>query len=207
MTGQAQAPPADSVRAALREVFAAREYDWTERRGVFTWIREQYLRLLDWFAGLEQAQPVLYYFLLIVMVLVLLAILVHLAYVLTRALRYREKPVAEGRPAPAAARDAAWYAAEARRLAAAGRYADAIGHRFLGLVLELERRKIVTFHPSKTPAEYATEARLDVDSRYAFRDLVRRLYSYLFGGLPAGDDVWLDFERRAADLGSRGAAG
>ncbi|MGH7699826.1 MAG: hypothetical protein ACREMJ_04805, partial [Gemmatimonadales bacterium] len=157
-----QAPAADSVRAALRDVFAAREYDWTARRGVLGWLRDQYLRLLDWFAGLEQSHPAAYYLLLFAMAVVLVAILVHVGYILWRAARYREPGGAAG-PALAVAHDAAWHETEARRLARLGRYAEALGHRFLALVLQLERREAVTFHPSKTPAEYVAEARLDPD--------------------------------------------
>ena len=65
-----QAPPADSVQAALRHVFSAREYDWTERRGVFSWLQEQYLRLLDWLARLEETHPQAYYLLLAAMIAV-----------------------------------------------------------------------------------------------------------------------------------------
>lgn len=209
MIGLVQAPlppPTDSVRAALREVFAAREYDWGERRGVLSWLREWFLTALDWFADLEQTHSALYYLLLGAMVLVLLGIFAHFAYALSRAWGSLDTPQA-ARPAVGEVRDAAWYAAEARRLAAAGRYADALGHRFIALVLELERRKLVTFHPSKTPAEYAHEARLEPEARYALGDLVRTLYGCLFGGAPATSESWRDFDRRAGELVSSGATG
>ncbi|HXF96868.1 MAG TPA: DUF4129 domain-containing protein [Gemmatimonadales bacterium] len=205
MTPPVQTLAADSVRAALREVFAAREYDWVGRPGLLAWLREQYLRLLDWFARLEQTNPVLYFVLLAAMAAMLLAILAHFAYLLWRAWGYREA-AAPGRPALGRPRDAAWYAARARELAAQGRYADALGHRFLALVLELEEGKLLTFHPSKTPAEYAREARLDPEARTVLAELVRALYGYLFGGAPAGGEAWLDFDRRAGELGSRVAA-
>lgn len=207
MTGLVQTPPppADSLRAALREVFAAREYDWTVRRGALAWLREQYLRLLDWFAGLEQSHPAAYYLLLAAMTVVLVAILVHFGYILWRTARYRETGGA-ARPALAAVRDAAWHEAEARRLAGVGRYAEALGHRFLALILQLERREAVTFHPAKTPAEYVVEARLDQDGRGALAELVRTLYAHLFGGQPCSDDQWREFDRRATDLGGPVAA-
>src|SRR3989449_4753126 len=49
----------------------------------------------------------------------------------------------------------------AEELARAGRYAEALAHRFVALVLDLERRRALAFHPSKTPAEYVGEAPLD----------------------------------------------
>ena len=206
MTALLQTPSADSVRAALREAFSAREYEWVERHSLFAWLHEQYLRLLDWFARLEQTNPVGYYLLLLAMTVVLLAILTHFGYILWHALR-RAAPEPGGARAPAPqARDAAWHLAEARRLADAGRYGEAVPHRFLALVLELEGRQVLTFHASKTPAEYAEEARLDGQGRGRLRALVGALYGHLFGGVPCGAAEWAGFDREAAELGGRLAA-
>lgn len=201
------APPPDSLRAVLRDVFAAPEYDWEARRSALAWMRELYLRLLGWFAGLEQTHPLTYYLLLAAMIVVLLAILAHFGYVLWRAFRPVALEIA-GRRAPGPGpRDAAWYLAEARRLSEAGRYADALGHRFVALVLELERRQALNFHASKTPAEYASEVRLDGEGRGRFRSLVLTLYRHLFGGVPCTPAEWISFDREAAELGGRVAAG
>jgi len=68
--------------------------------------------------------------------------------------------------------DAAATARQVEELARAGRYAEALGHRFLALVLELDRRKALRFHASKTPAEYVWEARLTEMGRASLAGLV-----------------------------------
>lgn len=197
--------PPDSVRAALRHVFAAREYDWHPS------VRESFLsklfvlvaRVLAWFDQLHETHPAGYWILIGLMVAMLLAILAHFGTLVWRAFH----------PAPAAARplggeaaephDAEWHLAEARRLGLAGRYADALGHRFLALVLELERRRLVQFHRSKTPAEYVADAQLGEAQRRALAELVGVLYRHLFGGAPCDAAVWSDFQQRAELVGSR----
>lgn len=200
--------PPDSLRAVLRAVFQAAEYRWRtpapRGRG---WPAELVGQMLAWLDRLREAYPERYYALLTVLTLVLLLIAAHLASVVWRSLR---APVAaapeSGGPGPRPARDAAWHLAEARRSSAAGRYAEALGHRFAALVLELDRRRVVGFHPAKTPAEYATEARLDAAGRTALAQLVQALYRHLFGGLPCGPAEWEAFDRRAAALTGGGGA-
>src|SRR5439155_4298789 len=61
-------------------------------------------------------------------------------------------------------------------LARGGRYAEALAHRFLAVVLELDRLKALRFHTSKTPAEYVGEARLTDAGRATLAGLVAQLY-------------------------------
>ena len=102
---------------------------------------------------------------------------------------------------PLAAGDATDTAARvmAEALAREGRYAEAIAHRFVALVLALEQRRAVVFHPSKTPAEYVNEARLDPSGRASLAALVGRLYRHVFGAVPCADPEYRDFTA-AADL-------
>ena len=199
----------DSLRAVLREVFRAAEYRWRAPAPRGTgWLADLVGQMVVWLDRLREAHPERYYALLAVLTLVLLVIAAHLAWVVWRSLR---APVAaapeSGGPGPRPGRDAAWHLAEARRGSAAGRYAEALGHRFAALVLELDRRRALGFHPAKTPAEYAAEARLDAAGRAALAQLVQALYRHLFGGLPCGPAEWEAFDRRAAALtGSGGAA-
>jgi hypothetical protein len=178
-----QAADPDSLRAALRTVFAAREYRWTEPSSTWSWLLTQWHRVLDWLEGLRLVSPVRYYLLLAVLTLVLVASLVHLGWVVWRSLR-----------------DAAWYGAEARRLSAAGRFAEALGARFVAAVLDLDERRVVQFHPSKTPAEYALEARLDAAGRSGLSELVASLYRHVFGGTPCDAEQWRHFDALAASL-------
>src|SRR3989442_12155445 len=83
--------------------------------------------------------------------------------------------------------DARAHRARAEELARAGRYAEALAHRFVALVLELERRRALAFHPSKTPAEYVGEARLDAAGRGARPAPLGRPHTPLVGGAPLGE--------------------
>jgi hypothetical protein len=74
---------------------------------------------------------------------------------------------------------------------------DALQHVFLALALVLDGRGIVRFHPSKTPGEYASEARLPPTERTRLRTLVRELYAGAFGGAPVGAE---DYRRWRAAL-------
>jgi hypothetical protein len=91
-----------------------------------------------------------------------------------------------------------WYRREADRLAAQGRYAEAIQSDFLALVLALDGLRLLKFHPSKTPAEYGMEARLAGGAREEFRELVRRLYGYAFARRPCGPAEFAEWRARAA---------
>src|SRR5207245_9327861 len=80
--------------------------------------------------------------------------------------------------------NAAWHVARAEELARAGRYAEALAHRFLAAVLELDRIGALRFHASKTPAEYVGEARLDESGRASPGRTVGERYRHLFGAVP-----------------------
>lgn len=190
----------DSLAAVLRAVFAAREYQWTGTNNTWVWLMERVQRALEWLETLRLAFPVHYYILLGVLALLLIAMLVHVTWVVWRSLR-----PASGVGAPTAVTgpvgDAAWYLAEALRLGAAGRFAEALAHRFHAAVLDLDARRVLQFHPSKTPAEYVREARLDDIGRSELADLVAILYRHLFGGAPCDAAEWHRFEARAAGIG------
>jgi hypothetical protein len=104
-------------------------------------------------------------------------------------------------------RDAAWHRAEYRRLRGESHTVEALGHLFVGLVLDLDRRRLVTYHPSKTPAEYVGDDRLDPEARGVLAELVADLYHHMFGGAPCTGDDLDRFERMAAALGAHGANG
>jgi hypothetical protein len=176
--------PPDSLQRALDQVFTRAAYDWLTRPTLGDWLRARWLALVDWLNALEQTNPTAFTTLLVALVVVLVALLVHIGYVLWRVLRRAPgptTPVAAGARAPADIRE---HLARAAALAAEGRWIDALGHRFLALVLELDGRRAVRFHPSKTPAEYVGEARLDPAGRASLADVVSRLYRHVFGAAP-----------------------
>jgi hypothetical protein len=189
----------DSLRAIIDDVFSAGEYRWRESSGLRQWILDTFGSLLDWLDALRGTHPIAYMVFIAVNVGILIAILVHFAYVISRTLRYRTD--ADGGPdAAPEIRDANWHLRAARRHGEAGRFVDALVHRFTALVLDLDGRDALRFHPSKTPAEYAGEVKLTSEARERFRGLIDALYTKLFGGVPCTSDEWAAFDRTAGEL-------
>ncbi len=199
------AAPADSIRAALRQIFAAPEYDWDVRRNPFQFLLDGISSIVAWLAELETAHPVVYWVLWGILTGLLLAILAHLGYLIYRALRLRTVPPAVMPESTTQRRDAAWHLSEARRLAGLGRYDRALAQRFAALLLDLDRYELIRFHPSKTPAEYVGEVGSDGVAATEYRALVGILYAHLFGGAACSDRDFATFDGRAAELVARHA--
>jgi hypothetical protein len=181
-------------------VFARPEYRWVERRHPLLWLSRLWYRATEWLNGLAGDHPTAFTLLIAALIVVLVVLVVHVGYVLWRILR----PAigTGGGPAPGAAvvLDVGWHLARAEELARAGRYAEALGHRFLAVVLELERAEAVRFHASKTPAEYVGEVRLDDAGRTTFAALVASLYRHLFGAVPCDEVEYQEFGATAQRL-------
>jgi hypothetical protein len=177
----AQAGAADSLQRALRQVFARPEYRWTEHRHPLQWLINAWNAMLEWAHRAAGDHPVL----IAPLAVVLLVLLVHLSWTGWKIYRSHVQPQGPARmPGAPVLADARAHLARADALARAGRYAEALGHRFVAVVLELERAQALKFHPSKTPAEYVAEARLDEAGKGSFAGLVARLYRHLFGAEP-----------------------
>lgn len=175
--------PPDSVRRALTDIFARPEYQWVEERSLGHWALSRWRLLQEWLDHLAVANPAAFKGVLAVLLVVLLVLVVHLAFVLWQVLRpHVESPVA-GAPLRRPI-DPQSLRVQAAALAADGRYAEALGQRFLATLLELEQARALAFNPAKTPAEFAGEARLDATGRAAMHDLVTGLYRHLFGAEP-----------------------
>lgn len=197
---QVSAPPPDSVRAVLREVFRAPEYQWDLPRNPLQFLIDLWQRAYGWLGALEADHPGAYYVLIAAMSFVLVAILAHFSYLLWRALRSSGSDEFSTTLAQAERRGAEWHLEESRRLADRGLFAEALAHRFRALVLQLDEIQVVRFHPSKTPAEYAREAALEASPREEFSGLVADLYRYLFGGERCDVASVARFDERAAML-------
>ena len=191
--------PADSVRRVLGTVFAQRDYQWVARREPLLWLKQLWNRFLEWIDSFSQTYPFGYNALLVVLIAVLVLLLAHIGYVIWRVTR----PVARTARAEGSGsiiHDAARHLARAEDLARAGRYVEALGHRFLAVVLELDRVEALKFHASKTPAEYMWEVRLDDMGRASFRELVVELYRHLFGAVPCAEAEYRAFGAAAQEL-------
>jgi hypothetical protein len=188
--------PADSLRQVLDSVFAQPSYRWA-LPSPFAILGKWWRALLEWLRGLEATQPWLYWFLFFAMLAVLAAIMLHALIVLSRTLKAAHRLSEQAAVPVAKTRGAAWYRAEAVRLAALGLYPEAMQHDFLGLVLELDQRNVLRYHPSKTPGEYSHELKLNEPERGAFRDLVRALYQFAFARVPCGVTDFEQWHRSA----------
>lgn len=192
----------------LDTVFAAPAYAWVDETHPLVAVRGWWERLGDWLAASRLAHPALFQWLVFALVAVLVAILVHAAYVFqqtVRAAARREGAEAAG-PVPSFRRDAAWYLQAADEAAGAGRYREALSLAFEALVLRLDALGSVRWGPGKTAREYAREARLAPAERERLARLVGALYRYVYGGAACGPDDYRAL-RGAAEGEWRAAAG
>jgi hypothetical protein len=192
------AAPADSLRAVLDTVFAAPKYDWVPRTDALAWLMAQFRKVGAWFAQLEISHPVAFWGLVFLLVAILVAILVHAGFIMAGAMRYASVPEAREPRASAIRRDGAWHRAHAARLAEAGRYAEAVRAQFEAVVLDLDGVGGVRWHPSKTPREYAREAKLALEERHRLTGLVDDVYAFSYAGAPCGRAEWDAWRATAA---------
>ena len=184
-----QSPPDDSLRAALDSVFAGPAYRWVERPDPLRLLRDWAFRLSDWLAALREGNPLWYRALLIGLIVLLLAILGHAAWIFWQTLRgatRADDPAAAGSAMPR--RDARQLRTDADQAARAGRHAEALRLGFHALILELDARGSVAYSSGKTPAEYAKEARLSPTDRGRLGALVRSLYRHVYGAVPCTEE-------------------
>ncbi|HYT63520.1 MAG TPA: DUF4129 domain-containing protein [Gemmatimonadales bacterium] len=183
------------------QVFTRPEYQWVERRRLVSWLARQWHNLVEWLNHLADRYPVGFNIGLALVVVALIVLLVHVAYVMWRIVRPAAR-TGTGRTAAGAGiiMDAAAHLARADALARAGRYVEALAHRFLAVVLELDRLKALRFHVSKTPAEYVGEARLTDAGRASLAGLVAQLYRHLFGAVPCDAGEYESFGAAAQEL-------
>lgn len=183
----------DSLRAVLDSVFAAPDYVWVERTPPLAFLSRWLEGLSRWLQATREAHPFEFRLLLGALVILLVLILVHAGWILFQTIRRSDTAGTGLAGAVVIRRDHAWYRREADRLAAQGRYAEAMQADFLALVLALDAADLLRFHPAKTPAEYCREPRLAPSVREDFRELVHTLYGYAFARWPceAGDfEAW-----------------
>jgi hypothetical protein len=189
---------ADSLRTAIDAVLAQGPYQVAAPRDPWAPVRRLWGLTLDTLERLRTDNPLAYRALVWLLVAVLLAIVAHAMWVAARTIQAGSAAEAKERLQPASApRDAEWYTQEAARLAAAGRFAEAMQADFLRLILELDARNVTRFHPSRTPGEYARDPRLTDETRNELRSLVRSLYAYAFARIPADESAWDAWRARA----------
>jgi hypothetical protein len=173
----------EAFRAVLDSVFSAPTYRWAENPDPLRRLFEWWSRLLEWLEGLRTANPAAFRVLVVALLAGLLLALGHAGWVVWRTVRAAGRT---GDEAPARGtpqrRDAEWFSRAADRAASGGRLAEALQLAFIALALRLEAEGVLQYHPGKTPAECARDARLPAADRERLAALVRSLYSYAFGG-------------------------
>jgi hypothetical protein len=195
-SGPPQQLSLDSLRGVLDSVFAAPAYRWAPRADAPAQLLRWWFDLTRWLGQLSERAPLLYWSVVAILVAILVVIFVHAGYVLLQTFRAAGAPPELDTAPPPLLRGPAWYRRQAEALAAAGRYGEAMSAGFTALVLELDARKLLRFHPGKTPNEYTYEARLNDSSREAFRELVRALYRHVFAGDPCGPAEFVAWQER-----------
>jgi hypothetical protein len=181
-------------------VFADPTYQWVKPPRPYAILSRWWDALGSWLSHFRDVNPLLFEWFFWVLVAILLLIFVHAAYVLLQTMRAAAAPRDEHAPGQdVERRDARWFRRQADRLAGQGRYAEAIQSAFLALVLELDARRVLRFHPSKTPNEYTYEAQLPEPERERLRWLVRALYGFAFAREPCGADEYRAWMTRATE--------
>lgn len=174
----------DSLRAIVDSVFAAPIYRW-ETVPAEGPLARLWRALQLWLYQLQRDNPNAMRALFWILVAALALVLAHAAWVAWHTVRRASAEGERGGGRAPVVRDAAWFDAEANRLAAQGRFAEAMQADFIRLMLELDARQVVRFHPSKTPAEFAREAPAG-ETRDALTALVQTLYQFAFARVVCG---------------------
>lgn len=164
-------------------MFRSPAYDWRTPALAISWIRDRWYEFLRWLAEFRDVNPLVYRALIALLVVGLLAIILRAGWLLFTTARSAEAGADAAFPGGIpTARGTAWFRAEADRLAGEGRFADAVQAAFVALARRLDDLGLLQYHPSKTPAECAREARLAEGDRPRLRRLVSDLYRAAFAG-------------------------
>jgi hypothetical protein len=186
------------LRAVLDSVFARPEYRWAEEPVLLQMLRQGWHALGEWLRSVRADNPFVFRLLVFALLVTLILIFAHAAYVLWRTMQAGAGPPGRALPSkPREVRDATWYLREADRAAVQGRLAAALQLAFVGLALTLEAKGLLQYHSSKTPAECVREAQLAEGDRERLRELVRTLYGHVFGGRPLGPDDYRRWRERS----------
>jgi hypothetical protein len=191
VTFQSLALPDDSLRAVLDTVLSASAYQWTETEPRLSWLARWWHTLVDWLGRFSANNPTAAEILFWSLAALLVVIFVHGGWIMYRTVR--GATAAEGRAGDSgsiAIRDERWFQRLAEHLAAEGRFAEAMQAAFTALVLRLDAKGILRYHPSKTPREYAREARLAEESRTGLQEAVGQLYAHAYAGRPSGPEQY-----------------
>jgi hypothetical protein len=159
----------DSLRAVLDTVLSAPAYQWTATEPRLSWLSRWWHTLVDWLHQFRESNPTTADLIFWSLAVVLVVIFVHGGWIMYHTVR--GATAAEGRRGPVQSgviHDERWFQDLADTLAGQGHFAEAMQAAFAGLMLRLDTKGILRYHPSKTPREYTREARLSGESPRIF---------------------------------------
>jgi hypothetical protein len=207
--GSISGAPAD-VAEAHRSLLADKtlQFDLTSRPLPKTAEAPEWLKMLGrLIEALSGPLQILFWGMVALAVLALIYFIVREATGLRWRGRFRrgqegEAPAPDWRPTEAAAR---LLLAEADRLAAAGRFADAAHHLLLHSIQEVEDRRPRSIRPAFTSREIARLNQLPAEARTAFGRIAAVVETSLFGGRPLGADEFADCRKAYQDFALPGS--
>ncbi|MEO8201623.1 MAG: DUF4129 domain-containing protein [Gemmatimonadota bacterium] len=178
----------------LGTVLRSPEYQWADVHPHLGFLARWWNALTEWLGRMVESNPGATEFIFWSLIAVLLVIFAHGGWIMYRTIRYAGAPAqGAGQPSASNIRDERWYLRRADSLANEGHFAEAMQAAFTALVLRLDARGIVRFHPSKTPQEYAREAKLATESRHGLQAAVGVLYSCAYAGRSCGPQQYQEW--------------
>ncbi len=191
-------PSASVLREDLQQILSRPEYrargkDWLWElklrllRAVLQWWEE---RVAPLFSNLYAAQPVVYWSIFAVLLLLLLGILYHIYYSLRSAFgtNVRRRARAEDVAPPQRLGSPEELLREADTAAESGQFALALRWLYLALIRHLDRRSLVRFDGSATNYDYLRQVRDRPEITHPLEALTR-----------AAEPVWYGYRGATAD--------
>ena len=206
-------PTSAQVERALDEVYRQPEFVAPVRQpGLWDWIGEQIgkalAKVFEWlsgFRGMQEAAPVVFWIVVVLLSATAIALLGHLIYSSTDAFGGgRGRASADDEPRGRGPRTAADWEADARRAAGEGRLRDAALSLYQALVLRLDARGALRFDPAKTPGDYRREVRANPEVARPFTTFLRGFEPVAFGGRALDADGYERLRDAAGEAGARG---
>ncbi len=149
---EAPRPDADAIRRHLEGILARPEFSNRDPFWMFRWVKD----FFEWLRSLQETSPLLFVLIVVGLILVLVALLAHIVWTLSRAFFVGRDATAGGEAAEQRARLSRTYHEEARRRAAAGEFTEAVRYLFLALVYRFDEDGRVLFQRAYTNREYLT---------------------------------------------------
>lgn len=192
----------DTVRAITRQAFFQQRLGRSLAERLWAWLWDQVAALFDTIAGTPQVRTIT----LFAAALLVAALILRFAY----AARFERRPSRQILRGSEFGVRSLPTLAEARRLAAAARYAEAMHVLYAALLDALAQRRLIRLHASKTNGDFAREL---CDRGHPVHDPFRafaRRFDRLFYGYDtcdanSFDALWSDAQRVMQSAAQSGA--